>query len=232
MGEPKLDTVYTVETPEAIDLVAQLAGPIPRMAAFSLDFLIRLGALLGLSILALALGRAAGGFLLIAWFVLEWLYPVFFEIFRRGQTPGKKAFGLAVVNSDLTPVTLGPSLTRNLLRAADFMPLCYVFGFTAMTMSSRFQRLGDMAAGTVVIHVRKASGERMDLPTVAAVAPPVELTLDEQEAIILFAQRHRRLARGRQQELAAILAPVVGQPGAKALATVQGMGRWLLGARD
>ena len=75
----------------------------------------------------------------------------------RGQTPGKKVLGISVINDDLSPVTLGTSMVRNLLRTVDFLPLFYLAGLVCMLSNQRFQRLGDLAAGTLVISVAESS---------------------------------------------------------------------------
>jgi uncharacterized RDD family membrane protein YckC len=152
-----LDTRYRVEIPGGINLEAQVVGPIPRSLAFAIDLAIRGIIVFVLSIAAIPFGAfgLGGGFFLIFLFAIEWLYPVLFEVFWRGQTPGKKALGISVINDDLTPVTLGTSLVRNLLRTIDFLPLFYLAGLVTMLCNRRFQRLGDLAAGTLVISVQR-----------------------------------------------------------------------------
>lgn len=224
------DNTYTVETPEGTDLKGELAGPVVRILAYAIDLLIRSGVILLLSISLVWFGEAGIGILLIAMFVLEWFYPVLFERFRQGQTPGKAVFGLRVVNDDLTPVGWGPSVLRNLLRSVDFLPLMYVFGITSMSVSRHFQRLGDLAAGTLVIHQSSLDLKRK-APSGNPLQPPVALTAEEQIALIEFALRHEQLSRDRLKELADRLA-VITYPdqGSNAL-QLQRMGLWLLGAR-
>ena len=157
-----LDTAYRVEIPGGIHLEAQVVGPIPRILAFTIDLVIRGIILAVLSIASIPLGMGGvggvgGGFFLIILFVIEWLYPVLFELLARGQTPGKKLLGIAVVNDDLSPVTLGTSLIRNLLRTIDFLPMFYLAGIVTMLSNRRFQRLGDLAAGTLVISISKSA---------------------------------------------------------------------------
>jgi len=148
----KLDTLALVETPEGTDLHADLVGLVPRALAYTVDLFIRIGIMFVLSILLLFFGEVGVGIYLIVFFVLEWWYPVLFEVYRGGQTWGKKAFNIKVVNDDLTPVSLGPSLIRNLLRGADIFPLFYAVGSVSVLCTNRFQRLGDLAAGTIVVY--------------------------------------------------------------------------------
>lgn len=222
-----LDTRYQVETPEGIDLYAQLAGPVPRILAYLIDVMLRAAVLCALSLVLYAAGNAGTGLLWVLAFVLEWFYPVLFEVYARGQTPGKKAMQLTVVNDDLTPINWSPSIVRNLLRAADFCPFAYFLGLICMTLSRHFQRLGDLAAGTLVIH-QEQNMENVPLPAVPPCAPPVALALEDQVAVIGFTQRHQQLTRSRQQELAMIVQDLMQSDSAHAVEQLQGIGCWLL----
>ena len=223
-----LDTQYTVETPEAIDLSVQLAGSVPRILAYSIDLSIRGVALFVLFLILALLGKAGMGLFMAVSFLLEWFYPVFFELFRNGQTPGKRYLNLAVVNSDLTSIELGPSMIRNLLRAVDFLPIGYLLGIASISVSSHFQRFGDLAAGTLVIH-RPVSRANFSLPSVKPVAPPMKISVDDQLALTGFAQRHQQLSEQRKEELANLLQDVTHKRGTAAVAYLQGVGCWLLG---
>ena len=136
-----LDTRYRVEIPGGINLDAEVVGPIPRFLAFAIDLCIRGVIVFVLLMVAIPFGSfgVGGGFFLIFLFAIEWLYPVLFEVFWRGQTPGKKALGISVINDDLTPVSLGTSLVRNLLRTVDFLPLFYLAGLVTMLSNRHFQ---------------------------------------------------------------------------------------------
>jgi len=147
-----LDTLRRVPTPEGIELTLRLAGPVPRAYAFIVDLMIRgMIMLVIVQILAFA-GRSGTGLFLIAYFAIEWFYPVLFELFWNGATPGKRAFSLMVVNDNGTPVTVGASIIRNMLRAVDFLPMLWAFGLLSMLFTRDFKRLGDLAAGTVVVY--------------------------------------------------------------------------------
>ncbi|AQQ69081.1 hypothetical protein Mag101_16700 [Microbulbifer agarilyticus] len=230
-AESPLDTLYQIETPEGIDLSVQVAGPVPRILAYAVDLLYRTLILVVLGIALTFAGKAGVGFWLLGSFILEWFYPVFFEMFRGGQTPGKRAFSLAVVNDNLTPISWGASIMRNLLRFADFLPLGYCTGMISMSASRYFQRLGDYAAGTLVIY-RHEEEKPVPLPQVPPAPPPKGLMLQDQQAIISLTERSAALSKGRQQELAEILEPITGHSGEVSVRYLQGVGRWLLGTRQ
>ena len=109
-----IDSLRFQETPEGIDLELRLAGPVVRAAALGIDTLIKGVLYLALTPL-LAFSGLGVGLVLLGVLLIEWFYPVFFEI-RRGATPGKRAMGLAVVQDDGTPVGPASSVIRNLLR--------------------------------------------------------------------------------------------------------------------
>lgn len=221
-----------VETPESIDLQAEPAGLVVRSLAFAIDFAIRATFIFVLFILLLFAGEAGVGVLLIVWFLIDWFYPVVFEVYWQGQTPGKKKMGLMVVNDDLTPIGWGTSIIRNLLRWADFLPSFYAAGLLSMAFSKHHQRLGDLAAGTLVIYKERKTAA-FDLPSDAdkAQPPPVTLEREDQLAMIGFTQRHAYLSPDRQRELADILAPLLPVEGPSRVRYLRGIGRWLLGDR-
>lgn len=227
-----ISTQVLVETPEGIDLHAEPAGMIVRSLAYILDLLIRVGVLFVLSIIFLFVfgGEAGFGFILISAFLLEWFYPVIFEVYFKGQTPGKKLLGIAVVHDDLTPVSWGSSVTRNLLRTADFFPSFYGLGLVCMSANKNFQRIGDIVAGTLVVY-RHKSKVNDALPEGKPQPAPVSLERDDQIAIVEFTQRHRQLSEDRQQELAEILDPILPVESIHRVEYLQGVGRWLLGNR-
>src|SRR5687767_15410318 len=142
--------------------------------AWAIDLAIRGVIVIAVMTGALQFGDAGWGVVLLAAFFVEWLLPAWFEAAWRGQTPGKRAMGLTVLNDDGTPVRWPGALTRNLLRAVDFLPVFYGIGLLAMLADRDFKRLGDLAAGTVVVYqAEKAAHE--NIPETAPVAPPVPL---------------------------------------------------------
>ncbi|MED5370847.1 MAG: RDD family protein [Myxococcota bacterium] len=224
----RMDTLRSVETPEGVQLELHVAGPFARGLALLLDVMIRMALMIGVSIPMAFLGEAGAGLLLILFFVLEWFYPVFFEIFFEGATPGKKALGLRVVRDDGTPVDWTASILRNLLRAADLMPFGYQAGLLAMVLNKDFKRLGDLAAGTVVVYA-----DRVMPPAQLPAAEPrrVDVGLDprEQRAIVDFAERSEAWGPERSEELATILEPLVGKQ--RRIDRLLGMARYLVGER-
>lgn len=225
-----LDTRQSVATPEGVDLSLVPAGAVPRASAFALDLLLR-GVLLGaIAILLSMLGRFGTGLILLAAFLVEWFYPVAFEVLADGATPGKRALGLRVVEADGRPVGFAGSMIRNLLRTADFLPFLFGFGLLFMLFHPRFQRLGDLAAGTLVVWAPEAP-QAPALPPAPPQAPACKLRLAEQKALIAYAERCPRLSPARQEELADILEPLTHARGATGVSRLQGMARWLAGER-
>ncbi len=92
--------------------------------------------------------------LLLVNFLLLWGYYVAFELLWDGQTPGKRAIGLRVLRDSGHPLGFLDSLIRNLLRLVDFLPLYYGIGVLTMLIDARWRRLGDLAAGTIVVKER------------------------------------------------------------------------------
>jgi uncharacterized RDD family membrane protein YckC len=221
-----LDTIRAVETPEGINLNLRFAGPVPRALAWSIDSLIKYSILLGALFFLSFLGQTGFGLWLIALFTMEWFYPVLFEVLREGATPGKKVFGIKVINANGTPVDISASLIRNLLRAVDFLPLAYGFGFISMLLNHNFQRLGDLAAGTLVIyHDQPVINPQLYKGPLQK--PLFPLTSNEQRLIIQFAERSPQLSPQRQDELATLLSPLNSTP--ESTQALLANARWLLG---
>jgi uncharacterized RDD family membrane protein YckC len=225
-----IDTLCAVETPEGVELEFSPAGPVPRALAWLADAGIRAGLYLAVATILHGLGELGTGLLLIILFLLEWFYPVAFEVLARGQTPGKKLMNLRVLRADGAPVGWSRSTARSLLAFADFLPFGFAAGLTAMLVSRRSQRLGDLAAGTVVVHV--APVPRAVLPAPGgpeALAPPFPLSLPEQRAIMGFAERAPALTPERARELADLLEPLTGAEGDEGVRRLQAMARGLRG---
>ena len=209
-----LDTIISHETPEGATLKLRPAGAPVRALAWAIDGLIRAGIIIVLGIFAGLLGEVGSGFYLVVIFLLNWFYNVFFEVLR-GATPGKKRLGLVVVNDNGTAVTWSASLLRNLLRVVDFLPFGYGLGLTWSLFHPQAKRLGDLAAGTLVVYGE--SEVVMSLPPeldkLQAVSPPLALDYPTQQAIMGFAERSHWLAPARLVELAELLQPLHGKSG-------------------
>lgn len=235
----KLDTLQSVELAEGVEIRLRMAGPMLRAGAYLIDLVIRI-AVLTVAAIAIGLagigigGRVAGGLFLLAWFLLDWLYPVIFEAGKHGATPGKRAVGLRVVQATGSPITFGQSVIRNFLRFIDGMPLfTYAFGITSCLASKRFQRLGDLAAGTVVIYDRlPAMPVTAAPPPMAPVPPSVGLTADETRALALFRDRAGLWSEGRRVEIADQASALTGASGAAGVSRLMAMAHWLQEKRD
>lgn len=157
-----MDVFDLIETPEHVELEQRLAGIGSRFLAGLVDGLILVGIWIILFLLV-GLGLAASplaemdvwvvAFVIIVFFVVFWGYHVFFEYTTNGQSPGKKAVKIRVVKEGGTPITLSDIAIRNLLRLVDGfpVPVICVIGGVSMFVTKKCQRLGDLAAGTVVV---------------------------------------------------------------------------------
>jgi len=200
-----------METPEGIDLVLRPAGLLSRSLAFAIDLSIRGALLLGLMFLLEALGEFGTGLFVLALFLVSWWYMALFEVLNQGRTPGKQIMGLRVVHDDGTPVGWSASLLRNLLRFIDMLPFGYCVGAFTCLQHPTFKRLGDLAAGTMVIY-RDSVPERPVLPDAEPMTAPLSLTLEEQRAVLAFAERQQTISPARAQELALILVEPLQMP--------------------
>jgi uncharacterized RDD family membrane protein YckC len=229
-----LDTVVAAETPEGIVLELHPAGLPARFYAFVLDWLIRLVILYGFAIVARFLGGIGIAFWVVLLFLLEWFYPIVFELGRSGATPGKKTFGLKVVMDNGLPITPAASFMRNLLRAADFLPLGYGFAIVSMLLRQDCKRLGDIGAATLVVHEPQPA-PRITLQKVEPVAPLHPIAPRDQAALVALAARAPTLTVERLDELAALAASVSGDQGHAGSAVtrrVLGVSQWLMGRRS
>ena len=224
-----LDTIYHVNTPEGVSLRLSPAGPVPRMYAWALDIVIRLAIYLILISFLAFFGKTGLGIFLILMFLLEWFYPVYYELLKNGQTPGKKTFGLYVTMENASPITPAASIIRNLLRFVDFFPLFYGFGFVSMLITRRFQRLGDLVANTVVLH-KPLEYTQLDVQAVTPVTPSFSLNLGEQQALIRFQQRSPLLTAERAEELAQLTQPLI-ESKTNGTANLLGIASWIMGNR-
>lgn len=164
-----MDDRYWILTPEKVVVGFRLGGLGSRVSAHLVDLLL-VGAMVSAvqSMLGL-LSFVLGPLLLIVSIIVQtfgiFLYFILQEGLWQGQTLGKKSTNLRVVMADGTPVTFAAALYRNLLRPADFLPILYGVGLFAIALNPRAQRLGDLAAGTVVV------AERNPRPTGSMVSP-------------------------------------------------------------
>lgn len=162
-----LDENLTIETPENITFAYQVAGIGSRFLAAIIDsfiiFILEIVLAIALSIsldltLDFLINSSSNNqswklaVISLSMFIVFWGYYIFFEIYWNGQSPGKRRTKLRVIRSDGTPITLTESLIRNIVRLVDFLPFNYAIGVVTMLLNSQSRRLGDLAAGTLVIH--------------------------------------------------------------------------------
>lgn len=218
-----IDATFLIKTPENIAFRYSVAGPFRRLPAFFLDIVIKATIFVIFSIITAFLGGFTGSgglammILLIAWFLLDWFYGGFFEAYFNGQSPGKMLLGLRVLTTEGQPINGLQAVMRNILRGADFFPACPLFGLIAMTMNHRYQRLGDLVCGTMVVIEERpwlTGMAKFDDPRaiqLASFIPPnfaVSRTLAK--ALATYVERRRFFAVPRRREMARhIAAPLL-----------------------
>ena len=194
--------VVTIETPEALELRLPLAGFGPRLLALVVDWLIQ-GVVVVVLIIIFAFviaGMAAAnpgdmGFITVAMIGMILLiilatvgYYIVFEWLWNGQTPGKRAVGIRVVKRGGLPLTPVDILIRNIVRLVDLLPSSYLIGVFSFFLSKNQQRLGDLAADTVVI---REFGSQLPYTWVGALQPGTQtitaagIALDTKSAYII-----------------------------------------------
>ncbi|HYR06631.1 MAG TPA: stage II sporulation protein M [Longimicrobium sp.] len=207
------DRQVDVETPEHVAIGYELADLGSRFTALLIDWMLIVLGVLGIWIGMIALAATLGlgnalagiglGLAVLGGFVLMWGYFVFFEGLRDGQTPGKRRMGIRVVHDGGFPVTVRGAAVRNLIRLIDMQPApSFALGGLAMMLHPQTKRLGDMAAGTVV--VRDRTGQA--IPEEAKAAAPValgrpKLSDEEFAALEMYAARRASLAGEVRAEL-------------------------------
>jgi len=215
-----VDLQTAIETPENAVLTFRLAGPGSRMAAYLVDLALRIGIVYAASVALSYLGPVIGfggglpmGGMLLLLFFVEWGYGCVLEGLWNGRTPGKAALGIRVVRTGGFPIGFYDAMVRNLLRAADALPLFYGVGLLAMFFNARMQRLGDLVAGTMVVRERREE-LRGPPPALASAVPfersevdfatrPPERTLELIERLF---DRAEQLGTARFEEIAGHLA--------------------------
>ena len=229
---PAIDTILTAETPEGIAISIRPAGFAVRATAFLIDAAIRIVFLMICSTALAAGGKFGGGVLLIFLFVLNWLYPVIFELTAAAATPGKRIMGLVVLMANGLPITPAGCLIRNLLRVVDALPLCYAFGIVCILLRNDSRRIGDLAGGTVVAY-RDEVQPAGSLAAADPVPPPIALSRRQQIAIMSFGFRVGRLTPQRAEEIAELASAAVADTPARLSLTARlvGVARWLHGDR-
>lgn len=154
------DEFLSIDTPENVVFGYEVAGIGSRFMAAFVDTIlfVILQVVVYIMINAvfdLAAGTLAAAVLAALGFIFSWGYYVFFEMAWNGQSPGKRWAGLRVIRRDGSPITFTESLIRNLIRPIDFLPLAYAVGIITMFLNRQANRLGDLAAGTLVVYAQE-----------------------------------------------------------------------------
>lgn len=229
----QIDTTIQIVTPENIAFDYQVAGPFRRWPAYLLDLAARFGLLLVIMVAANLLNwlgagaLAVAGFLLV-WFLLEWFYGGFFESYWNGQTPGKWLLGIRVLTIYGQPINALQAVMRNVLRAVDMYPLIslqvlgdlppvYLFptfflGLVVMSSNRRFQRLGDLVCGTMVVNEERPWWTGMvqgEDPRAAQLAErlPADMAISPEmaRALASYVERRGGFTAARRRQIAAHL---------------------------
>ena len=239
------DSSLGVQTPEGIEFVLYPAGLLIRACAWAIDCVIQVILLFVILVTIGILSEILGiWFSLLLIFLLDWFYHMAFEVFWRGQSPGKWFMGIRVVRGDGSPVNPGASFLRNLLRFADTFMFLYLIAFICMLISPAFRRIGDWVADTLVVYTAHARTpgrftapalRRPGMPwlvNVPMVTPSRKLGYEEKQALLAFARRYPLLGKARADEIAGIWAAKLGADsgaGASASAYLLGIAHTLGG---
>ncbi len=177
-----MDERHIVATPESISFSYDIAGIGSRFMAAFVDFLNYFVIVIGVSILYdqidrrvsdPALSSALEAVYIGFTFVLYWAYYIVFELVWGGQSPGKRLVGLRVIRIDGAPAAPGQIVIRNIMRLVDLFPGFYMTGLVTMFLNSQSRRLGDFAAGTLVVR----EGRKVSLSQLShALTPAIHLS--------------------------------------------------------
>lgn len=215
-GNGQIDTTIEVVTPENIAFRYQVAGPFRRLLAYLIDLVIRVTAAWAVA-MAIMLATAILGVPGLGWgatmvivFVVVFFYGGVLEALWNGQTPGKRAVRIRVISIDGQPIDGTQAVLRNVLRAIDCQPvLLYQVGLVAAAANDRFQRLGDLASGTMVVVDEPnwfLGMMRVDEPAAIDLAGRLpawfQPTRSMARALAAYVQRRRFFPLGRRQEIA------------------------------
>lgn len=224
-----LDNKIFCLLPEGVSVAIAPAGISIRSAAYLYDFFIRSVVFLSFAFILNFMGDAGSGINLVVYFFISWGYYIFFES-RGGTTPGKKKFNLKIVQDNGLPVTLSNVIIRNLIRPADSFPFAYALGILTMVCNVQFKRIGDWAAGTIVVYEEKTKDINVSTASQGE-APSFSLTTEEQQIIIAYAEQSKSLSKPRQAELANILKELLGVQDEEASEKLKKIAQYYLGQK-
>ena len=217
----------SIETPEQIKISYSVAGIGSRFYAALIDLALLIPVLaVGYYVILRAildLDESLGNWLAalagIATFVLQWGYYMVFEIATNGQSPGKRALGLRVIKAQGYPISFSDSAIRNIVRIVDMLPFAYGAGLLTMLLNKNWQRLGDLAAGTLVVkegtkaslRPGKTQAVKKSNFVYADWIKPKQVTDAELTAIQEYLSRRASLPRLRRLQLARTIGTPVAQ---------------------
>jgi uncharacterized RDD family membrane protein YckC len=201
------DEQLSVQSVTGVDLTLKIAGPGTRSYAFVIDWHIRaLVAAAWLLIayyvfdIALTVKSAAGFLSLLPAFIIYFLYHPILEVALRGSTPGKRMAGVRIVSRDGSPPGTSGLLIRNIFRLIDSLPAAYVLGLIACFVTANRVRIGDMAAGTLLV-LDNAAAEK-SLLRIEALATRSQLSLDALELVDEVLERWDSLESASRRQIA------------------------------
>ncbi len=197
-----MEQEITVSTPESVQYSHEPAGIGSRFVASIIDTALQVTIIMGVAAIfglwsslplrspfsVLSTWATAASVFLV--FVIFWGYYILFEVRWNGQTPGKRAVGIRVLKDGGYPIGLLDSVVRNLLRPVDFLPVFYGIGTAVVFFNSRCKRLGDFAAGTIVVKER-----RVEMPHSLS-----SFTVQSQEDMVINGQRLTNIYRLSEAE--------------------------------
>ncbi|MGI9456326.1 MAG: RDD family protein [Aeoliella sp.] len=212
----QLDSHIRVVTPENIGFEYRVASPFERLVAYLIDFIIMCLVIGVVWLVSLLIFGAIGqfemgiGIILIASFVVMWFYHGLFEVFWNGQTPGKRSMSLRVLRIDGRPINAGQAVLRNFLRAVDGLPMStHLVGLVATACNPRYQRLGDLACGTMVVAEDRSRAAKFNEISDVILGPIHELLPPDAypsrplaRAISRYVDRRRYFGPARRAEIA------------------------------
>lgn len=220
----QIDSILRVVTPENIEFEYRLAGPFRRLPAYVLDLALMTFIMVVLVIIfSLTVGQISMGLasalITVSIFLLNWFYGGLFEIFMNGQTPGKRLLGLRVLTETGEPIDAMQAILRNMIRLAD-ITIPFV-GLSLMMSSRKYQRLGDMVCGTIVVVEERhwlMGLARLEDPRAIQLAgylpPNFVVNRSLAKAIATYVERRRFFTVPRRKEVARHLAkPLLEQFG-------------------
>lgn len=230
-----LDTTIAVVTPENIAFEYQLAGPFRRLPAYLIDVAVRFGLIVAVGLFLLLLGIATqfsippsflAASMMIGYFLISWFYGTMMETYFNGRTIGKWACGLRVICVDGRPIDGTRAVIRNLLRIADLFPYAAlsqfdpeippvfliptgIVGLVCTICTRRMQRLGDLAAGTMVVIDERAWRlplAKVEDPRAAALASFISgdyrVSRSMARTLATYVERRAYMTPGRRREVA------------------------------